>query len=215
MTSHPSGLALDRVALGIGDHADVSHVADCAQCQAHVARSRPVDEPLPSWAVAPRWWRRAVPGLLALATVFGALVWVAGPTATSSAEPSVRVKGLPSLALYVAGPGAPRLWNGSDPVSVGSRLQARINGAGFTSLVVGLERAGGWSVLYEGALVPDGETMLPTSWLVDEADASLHLGFLLCASRCGAVDLPRPGLAGPRDEARWWSDFTLSVEAER
>jgi hypothetical protein len=207
--AHPSMLALDLAALGGSDPVVERHVASCQECRARVQASAPSPEPVPVWVTAaprPAPWslRWLVPALVAA---------VAAVVVVTRSEPpsSTRAKGQPSFALYVERGGVVRLWDGQQPVFAGDRLQLKVAASGFDSLQVGVAASdGGWRVVYQGAVDPAAETVLPESWVVDEADPSLRLGFLLCDGGCPEGEVARAATAAPRDARRWWSEFTMT-----
>jgi len=208
--THPSSLDLDFVALGSGRAEVVAHVDSCERCQTHVAQSTPTLEVAPAWAqVAPRPRFGLSWGLgLAFATAMALLVVFVRPMPN---EPSTRAKGQPSFAVWVVRPEATTLWDGRSPLRSGDRLQLRLASAGFTQLVVGVEQGGHWEQLFEGPVNAEGETQLPQSWLVDDHDAVMRLGVLLCDGPCGEVPLLQVAREKPRAAARWWSEFSFKV----
>jgi hypothetical protein len=204
-------MSLDLLALGHGSEADTAHVAGCEVCRQHVARSQPTREPLPAWAHPRPWWSRWAPGGVGLVLAAAvALVLLRAP-GEPPLEPQTRAKGQPSFALYVEDGGRVHLWNGVEALPPGARLQAKVNGAGFTRVLVGVETTAGWSTLYEGALAAHGETTLPSSWRVDDHDPALKLGFLLCDGPCAAGELAAEARAATRDGHRWWAPFSMRV----
>ena len=81
--------------------------------------------------------------------------------------------------------------------------------AGFRYLLVGTPGPDGWTVLHQGPVSPRGESALPRSFRVDQADAQLALGLLLCDAPCEASELEAAAREAPRDAHRWWTRLQL------
>ncbi len=211
---HPSSIALDLLALGHEDTTVRAHAAQCERCRAHLAEAAPGQGPVPAWVSTaaptkrPRWRLAAIGGF---ATAAVALVVTQQHLMTDPpGRFETRAKGQPSFALYLERAGTLTLWDGKAPVATGDRLQLKVAAAGFDYLQVGVSTAdGGWHSVFHGAVKPESETIVPESWVVDDADPVLHLGFLLCDGRCDATALPAAAQQAPRDSHQWWSEFTL------
>lgn len=210
--AHPSMLTLDLAALGRLDPAVQRHLQGCMRCRSMVDASSPTGEPVPEWvhdarpARRPSSFRWLAPVLLAAMAVVGLMV----PQFQGPVHEETRAKGQPSFALYLERAGTVQLWDGQQPIVTGDRLQLKVAAAGFDALQVGVAGAdGAWRVLYEGAVSPSAETMVPESWLVDDEDLTLTLGFLLCEGGCPANEVAFAAKRTPRDAHQWWSEFTL------
>lgn len=212
MNQHPSALALDLIALGNEASPEiVAHLRGCTQCEAHVAASRPLSGPVPSWATQARpglRWPWVGGGLLAAAIL--ALTVISSRTRELPNPVFTRAKGQPSVAVYVEHRGEVRLWDGRSPVAAGDRLQLKVAGAGFKHLAVGVEEGDGWSTAFTGPVSATGETTLPQSFRVEADTTRLRLGLLLCDEECPADGLTSAARDTPRDAHRWWTAFDLS-----
>lgn len=231
MTTHPSHLALDLVALGGDAPSDVvRHLESCPACAATVAARRTC-EPLPAWAeplhAAPaprprplsstvwhrlRWWLLPLPVAAALAA---AVVLVRPIPQAGPAGDSIREKGLPAVAVYVKRGDEVATWDGHTPVQPGDRLRLGIRGGGFAQLSVASLQPGGVPVvLYAGPLEPRGETLLPLSFRVDAAGSAEDLSIIL-SPRPVAPAAHTQAAGQPVPPGAWTARLHLPKEATR
>jgi hypothetical protein len=178
--SHPSFLQLDRFALGLPE----PHIADCAECRAHVERCRAaVQVPAPPKAY-PWRWLLALPVAALLAVVI-----------VRQNGDSIAAKGAPSVAVYVKHAAAVSLWDGQARVAAGDALQLKVAPSGFPRVTVASVEPAGMVELFAGQISPRGETTLPRSWTIDGAPGPEVL--LVIFSR---APLSSPDLRAARDD---------------
>lgn len=183
--THPSFFALDGHALDPRSGEVATHLATCAQCQAHVAALR-VAAPFPAQLAslptkaAPAWGRFLTLGVAAAAVLLG-VAWV------SKREPSPQftAKGTPTAALWVSREGKVVAWNGQ-PLHVGDAVRIEVAPAGFTHVTVFDEHT--QQVLYE-AQIPDASPTLTPAWQFDGKSPSESLRVVLSRE---AVDFGTP-----------------------
>lgn len=180
MSEHPSFLALDRHALGEPTADVILHVAQCAECRAHVEAAR-VASPIPARVLelvptpVPRirWWRspwvrRGIPLAIACAipiAVVGSVgvgQYVARREHLVQRHPSVvNVKGTPTAVAWVKHGDTVTLWRGT-PLEPGDAVRFQVVMEHFTRLTV--VDATSKSVLYEAVVTK--ETTTP-AWTLD------------------------------------------------
>ena len=171
--SHPSRLALDRLALGLKDAIAKAHAADCAECTAHL-KAVSVELPIPAWVkgieARPRfaYWRPLF-AALAMATV-ASIAFV-----TPRGGPAVQAKGTPAVRVWMNHQGSASVWNG-DKLHVGDAIRFEIAPAGYTFLtVVELEDGRPYRVLHSAPLTE----LLSPAWAVDDEGSSEEVAVLL------------------------------------
>jgi hypothetical protein len=197
-STHPSNYAIDRAALGAAVDATFSaHVSGCARCAGLLAaRRRPADvEPwVATVRVRPRSRRSPAAAMLkrlrwALLPAIGAVaVGVAAISLPAfrdglAASDATRAKGTPQVAVYVKRAEVVAPWDGRSPVRPGDRLRIGVRADGFAHVSVASvpSPSGAPAVLYDGALAPRGETLLPLSFRVDDRGASEVVSVVLSA----------------------------------
>jgi len=172
MSTHPSFLALDREALGVGEDETRAHLETCEQCRVHVQAVS--TQPAMPAAIRPRRARRAWPFALAFGAVASlALLWVAVP----QDGPAIQAKGHASVAVFVKRGTEVFMWDGKTPLRVDDRVQLMIEPAGMDHVYV---RDGEGHTMYSGALQSE-LTTLPLSWRIDAAGSSETFSVVLSA----------------------------------
>jgi hypothetical protein len=208
---HPSFLELDRGALGAMSEEQRRHLDACPTCSAYVARlQQPL--PIPAWvreeaarsrpAAGMRSWLGALAALAAAASVLA----VAFP----AREPRVQVKGQASVALYLKRGEQISLWDGRSPVRPGDLLRLKVVPEEQEHVLVAAAAASGeLKVLYQGAVAPRCEALLPESWRVDETAEPETLVIALSAKRLDVEALRRALASSARTPDLWTTVLTL------
>lgn len=200
--THPSFLALDRLALGGGVPEDRQHADGCAQCGAYLARlEAPAPVPDAVRALArPRWARWAVGGL---ATAVATSLAVAAVVAQQPAE-EVRRKGSPVASVFIRRGEAVMRWDGVAAVRAGDALRLEVQPEGFARLMV-LEGA---TPLFDGA-VEAPRHALPLSWRVDDAPAAVELRLVFSRAPLTADQALDEWARGTRSAETWVTTLRL------
>jgi hypothetical protein len=206
MSSHPSYLLLDRLALGAHMPELDAHVAECERCKSHL---HALDQPLeiPAWARAlerePRssffqnLRGRFVFGSLALATAAAALLIVVRPQHYDGS------KGAPSIAVYIRHGEQVSLWDGRASLRAGDAIRLKVSASGYSHLSVALADGGTLSPLFDGAVSPRGETALPNSWALDNAPGPERLLIVFSDATLGRQDLELATHEQQRNKEIW------------
>lgn len=204
---HPSFLQLDRMTLGGNtDEATAHHVQECAQCLAHLDRVT-ADRPIPAWAKDlgnPRRRRWANVWALAGATAAAGLGLVLGLAIDTADGPGmVTAKGSPAVGIYVKRDQRVSLWDGRSAVRPGDSLRLKVVPDGFSFVTVFTRsdrkhRDHGLLELHTAPVSPEGETILPVAWRVDDRAGDEVLFVVLSRE-------PVPELADT-DQLSEWSD---------
>lgn len=205
-TSHPSFLALDRLAAGAHHELTAKHVQGCEDCLRYMGRLE-LPAPPPDWlrGLSPtpgkslRWsgFGRSVLTVRwvgALAVVLCAvLIWViARPTGQD-----VSAKGMPTIRLHVRRDERVFVWGG-EALSPGDAVRLEVASGGLQYLAVAnVSPAGELKVLHRETLASEEPHLLPVSWTLDSAPQDEVL--LVVLSR---QPLPDQSLAGePNSES--------------
>jgi hypothetical protein len=226
VNAHPSQYTLDRAALGASvAPPDAAHLSACARCAAVVA-SRRAAPPRPAWlddvrlppaAPRPRLpWLRWVALLPVATAAVAALVLLPGDRRPVDGPEGIRAKGTPSVAVYLKRADAVVAWDGRAPLRTGDRIRLGVRGAGYGYVsVASIPPAPAQpGVLYSGALSPEGETLLPIGFRVDDRGETEQLSVVLAAKPVGEEE--HRTLPGPdRIRATWTTRITLPKEARR
>ncbi|MEZ4240559.1 MAG: hypothetical protein R3F59_31270 [Myxococcota bacterium] len=177
--THPSPLALDRLALGAPDPATQAHVDACDACRAHVEA---VCAPPPPMSGRIRALRRPRARLVAVAVALAALLVLVRPA------PYVGTKGGPTVEVWTRRGDEVARWDGA-PLHPGDSLRLRVDPGPHRRVTV----LAGADVLYAGAV--DGPGALPTSWRLDDAPGPERLRVVLSGGDQPdwtlALDLPK------------------------
>lgn len=204
--THPSRLALDRLALGEADPALEQHLAACPDCRAHLAAvcARP---PMPAWLhEAPQrrtWWR---PLAFAGALAAVALVVVLRPAPPDPTTP----KGLPAVTVWLKRGDVVSTWDGVSPVRGGDSLRLEAVPAGYAYVTVVATGDGGPTTLFAAKLDPHGKPTLTPAWQLDAQGASEHLAVLF--TRAPVDDTHLSTLLSRRDDNAWCIHEVLPKE---
>ena len=213
---HPSFLTLDRLALGmVVSESERAHIQACAHCQAHIEQLRS-NELLPSWTRelelhsgahrvrllrtrSTRWLGHAALGLAAAAAV---LLMVIRRQETLDTVPDrspdqvayTTLRGAPSVGLYVKRGPRVQLWDGRMPIAPGDRLRLKVVPEGFTHVAVfsrsdAPEAESRAQLLLSQPITPDGETLLPRAWQVDDSPGAEVLVVVLGRQPLSTHDL--------------------------
>lgn len=224
MNAHPSQYALDRAALGATvPPAEAAHLSACARCAAIVA-SRREAPPRPAWlddvripASRPRpRARTALLGWAALAPIVAALVaFLVLPGRQHDAD-GIRPKGVPRVSVYLKRADAVVAWDGRAPVRSGDRLRLGVQGAGYGYVSVASvpPPPASPTVLYAGALSPEGETLLPIGFRVDDRGDAERLSVVLSARPVEPDEHLAKANPG-RQDTTWTTRITLPKEDRR
>lgn len=215
MTTHPSQLALDRVALGADPGPDLArHLAACSACARALAGRREAG-PAPAWAAglaappSPRHRSRA--GWLALVPALGAAA-LAAILLPGGREvpPAVREKGSPAVAIYLKRGAEVTTWDGHSPVRTDDLLRVGVRGGGYARVSVASLSASAPALLYQGPLQEQGETLLPLSFRVEGQEGAEEVSVVLSE---GPVPLSAHGAPGPTP-GRWSKRLRLAKEVK-
>ncbi len=193
MSAHPSFLALDQAAAGKGETATHEHLAQCPQCQAHVAR---LEQPVavPAWAKelgAPAPRRSVLLWLTGLAVATASAAFLLVPV-----TPTVQAKGDPALRVHVKRGERVLLWNGTDALRPGDVLRLELAAGDFSQLTIATEQPdGSLSVLHRGAVDPK-QALLPTAWTLDDEPRDDVLWIALSAAPLTDADVAQRAAHG-------------------
>lgn len=179
MTEHPSGMALDLLAMGAGDPQVATHVEACAACAAVVHERRAFDEiraparvlqPAPK-ARKPLWWLLG-PALACAAMVVFVL---------SDDDVGLREKAAPAVGVHVKRDEALSLWNGRDALRPGDTLQIEVTGSGYEHIAIASQEPDRLVWLYNGNVKKDehGRVLVPISVVVDANGDHETLGVVM------------------------------------
>jgi hypothetical protein len=225
-STHPSHYAIDRAALGAPvDAAFSAHVSRCSRCAGLLAarrRAADVEPWVAAMRVRPPSRRSGAAAMLkrlgwALLPAIGAVaVGVAAVSLPAvrdgfDASDATRAKGTPQVAVYVKRAGVVAPWDGRSPVRPGDRLRLGVRADGFAHVSVASVPSplGAPAVLYDGALAPRGETLLPLSFRVDDRGASEVVSVVLSARAIA----PAEHLTGTgADRGVWHARLVLPKE---
>jgi hypothetical protein len=205
MSDHPSSFALDCVALGETPAPALDgHLAGCARCRAYLEgrRRAPAQPPWLATVPRPRRWRLPVAaGLVAAAA---ALLIVA------RTPPTLRVKGPPSVLVYLKRNEVVSAWQPPTPLRGGDQIRLQVRAAGFDHVSVAALPAGGApQILYAGPLAGDDPHWLPFSLQADaEGDREVLSIALGTASIAPATHLREPRPA----DGLWATRLTMPKE---
>ena len=208
--SHPSRLAVDRLALGEASPEVEAHLSGCAECRAHFEAVR-AQLPVPAWvkdaATPPRraWWRPLVLAA-SLATVL--LVVLLRPPP----PPETTAKGFPAVTVWFKRGELVSTWDGTSPLRGGDAVRFEAVPAGYGWVTVVAESAdGGLVTLFAAKLDPSGKPTLTPAWQLDAHGTQEHLAVLF--TRDAVRDAHVPSLLSRRDAEAWCIHEVLPKEA--
>jgi len=172
--SHPSRLALDRLALGLEDGAVGAHATQCPECSAHLQRVQ-VELPVPAWVGEVRARRLPFPrwalGLAAAGAALLVLLWGTQP----SEPPAITAKGAPEAKVWLKRGETVAPWGGG-AVRANDAFRVEVAPGDFTQLTL-VDRSGGrLQVVHRGAVA--GHSLSPT-FVFDEEPGPEEVTVLL------------------------------------
>ena len=171
MSTHPSFMILDQLALGIESATARDHLATCEACEAHV-RKVSAGASYPVGFVPARKSRSWIYGLVAAASVAVMMVAIQDHELT-------RAKGGPGVAVYVKRGDDVFLWKHAVPLRQDDRIRLNVDGHGLRYVRIVSEQG---VTLYEGELVQD-TAALPLSWRIEGNSSQERFVVLLSASK--------------------------------
>ena len=235
-SSHPSFFELDRLALGhSSDSAIADHARECELCRAHLARVQ-ATVPIPDWVRAleqqdgrfdwvrglGRWFtaHRAVVAATVVASLGLAMVSISGRFATRPEDEGTftTVRGAPGVAVHVKRGARVRRWRPGFAVRSGDQVRVEVAPDGYSRVAVfRYPAAGRLTRLYEGPVAPEGNTVLPPAWELDDAieDERLVVAFGKAPLDAGSVlRALQAGRSGETDDGVWVRTVVLERTGE-
>jgi hypothetical protein len=229
MQTHPSFLALDRLALGGDVPAEIEqHVAQCERCRAHLERVRQ-PMPVPRWVgelrapparglagwARERWVRWLWAGGTCALVLLALIVTRAGVVRHD--EVYIGARGTAAVGLYVKRGERVFLWDGLQRVQAGDRLRLKLVPEGFTQVAVFTQHANEArpELLFESPLDSPEEVVLPPAWVIDDEPGAEVL-IVVLAHGLSAAELQARAQRGPEQARRdvWVRRFTLDKATE-
>ena len=130
------------------------------------------------------------------------------------------VKGMPSVGIYVKRTARSFLWDGTDPLQQGDRVQLSVSGEGFLRVTIfsssGDPSDQKFERIYMGPLQPKGVTYLPTAWRIDGASDREDLLVVLSHEAVGENKIHKH-LRNPnrndRTDKLWMRQLVFRVQA--
>lgn len=178
--SHPSRLALDRLALGAGDEETKAHAAGCAECQAHLQKVQ-VELPVPRWLNGHRAWRSrlrwlfAIPVMIPLAVATLAVFVFADEVAEFFIHPITPKAAHAEAVVWLKHDGNVSPWSGQ-PVHPNDSVELELAPGAFTQLTIAELTEAGPRVVLRQAI--SGHGMSP-AFSFDEAPGPERMAALL------------------------------------